>query len=535
MYSKTLSAMLSGLRADFISVEMQISAGIPCFLIVGLASKAIVEAKERVIAALKSSNFSIPAKRILVNLSPADQKKEGPQFDLAIASLILKNLDYIKVNDKFFENSCFLAELSLTGKLKGCRGILSLVMEASKRNIENIFISSESLDEISILKLDSKLTRKSKIYLIDSLTELVELMKNPKELAKKEFHNLSKHINNFNKDYQEQSSKKTMGKYRNLDSIKGQYQAKRALEIAITGKHNILFMGPPGCGKSMLAAAAQGIIPELSLEEAIELRRIRELTAKDTNESFDLQAPYRSPHNSCTAVSLIGGGVPILPGEVSLAHKGILFLDELTEFSRYNIDQLRTVLDQSKVNLNKSNQSIQFPADFILIAASNPCACGYLGDKKRPCICSPSQINRYRAKISGPILDRIDLIVNLSRLESQEILASSPEPSEEKLTQEDTNGNTNIGSNLKLKKKIIKSQNFARNVSKADQYKLTHDVQDLLKSAIDKFDLSARAYGKIIKVSRTIANIEASEEIKLEHLAEALQYRENFHSNLQEV
>lgn len=511
MYSKSFSAMLLGVNVKLIEVEVDISGGLPQFQIIGLASKAIAEAKQRVAVAMQSSSFELAPKKILVNLCPADMKKEGPQFDLAIAALLLKNFNYIKATSSFLSNSCFIAELTLTGDLKKVKGLMSFILDSVKLAVKNIFIAKEAEDDLRILKENPDLLKNTNLYLVKDLKELVSALNDQAVLES---------FSLENSQYTEKViPQKNNTKDMNLDQVLfedviGQSQAKRALEIAVAGRHNLLMVGPPGCGKSLLAKAIKSILPKLSVEKALETHRIRELASfSDFNEDI-LDVPYRSPHNSCSSVSLVGGSIPVTPGEVSLAHNGILFLDELAEFDRFTLDQLRVILDNKKVALNKGIYKYEYPADFILIAATNPCPCGYYGDLSRNCICSMKQIQRYISKISGPLLDRIDIVIHLNRLNTRdrELLSAA------------SSGRTK---SVDILKKIARVNEFVKNTNLDSS--LDKGSRDLLARAVESFDLSARAHTKLIKLARTIANLDFSKNIMQEHLAEAIQYREDFH------
>ena len=561
MYSKTQSAMLFGLDANLISVEVQISKGIPNFIIIGLASKAIVEAKERVSSAMAACEFSIPPKRLLVNLSPADLKKDGPQFDLAIAAGLMHSLGYINSNAEFMVESCFIAELSITGKFKAVRGTLALVSSAVEKGIKQVFTAVEALGELSILCEDKEFTKGTKIYLLEDLQNFKKLfdflqtdnVSNSEESFKSELINSeyelrnlvmkkaaaenlvsrARKINNPNlakeqwvcKDDEslgDSFSQRSLSV--NFSEVIGQSLAKRAIEIALVGKHHLLMIGPPGCGKSMLAKSTLSLLDDLSFKQKLTTRMLSDLARISSKEDLNVYVPFRSPQSSSTAVSIIGGGVPICPGEVSLAHNGILFLDELAEFDKFTIDQLRTVMDNSKVFLNKGNQKIIFPADFLLVAASNPCPCGYLGDIKRICTCSSVQIQRYHSKISGPILDRIDLCVNMSRLSEAEMRALSETGVQRAVLRPRRTNDIQDFLDTDLIKTRIKQAKIFSEVYGVNRV-LDKASQDLLNAAVMRFDLSSRSHQKIIFIARTIANLDASENINEEHVAEALQYR----------
>jgi len=533
MYSKTYSSMLSGIDADLISVEVQVSKGIPNFLVIGLVSKAILEAKERVSSAMSASGFPIPPKRVLVSLSPADLRKDGPQFDLAISASLMQALGYLELSLDFMAESCFIAELSITGALKSVRGILALVFSAIKEGKKNIFVAEDALSELLILTEDEKLLAEVNVFLIRDLSALIAVsqalhngvMEN--KVSKQELIR-SKCLQYFSSasilaeplftvaDGRRFSAygfsiKKDFGI--DFNDIVGQELAKRALEIALAGRHHLLMVGPPGCGKSMLAKSALALVEDLSFQQCLENRMISDLAhIPKSDEEIEKRFPFRSPHNASSAVSIIGGGVPISPGEVSLAHNGILFMDEFAEFDRFTIDQLRTVLDNAKVFLNKGNQKIVFPANFLLIAASNPCPCGYSGDKEKVCICNPIQIQRYQAKISGPILDRIDIYVKMTRLSKEEVKSLSSSSSCDALFEKTSS----------VKKRIKIAKSFA--AERLLTLDLDKESQMFLNEAVFKLDLSSRSHKKVILLARTIANLEECEHIQQRHIAEALAF-----------
>lgn len=532
MFVKTYSAMLSGIDADLISIEVDISKGLPGFNIVGLAGRSINESRERIAVALQSCEFPLAPKRILVNLSPAHIKKEGGHLDLGMAAALMTNLGYINCDENFLENFCFFGELSLIGEIKSTSGILALAIEAQNRKIPYLVISNENKNEVSLINLDEKLVN-TEIYSVSNLKDLkklidllyvTHLMNHPHE---KNFDNEEK--NEIKKILEQFKVKKLSAKaiseyiYKDdkacgedISEVIGQDLAKRALEIAATGKHHVLMIGPPGCGKSMLAKRFKGLLGELDYSQALESTKIYSVSGLLDN-SVVFAAPFREPHHSATAVSLIGGGRPIRPGEISLAHNGVLFLDELTEFSRLVIEQLRQIMDNQYVILNKANQVHKYPANFLLIAACNPCPCGYLGDPDKACICTLSQISNYLGRLSGPILDRIDIHLELNRLSKEEMtfLADQGENEDSEFT------NEKILKRIREAREFVKSENLSEN----SHLLLNPSSKRLLHECSVNLKLSARSHSKILKLSRTIANLALSRTILEEHVAEALQFR----------
>ena len=501
MFACTNSAATYGIDGVIIDIECHIEGQLPSFTIVGLPDNAVKESRERVMSAIKNSGYPLPPKKITVNLAPANLKKEGSSFDLPIALGILEALGQIQIPNK----SIFLGELSLDGKIRSVTGILPITIEAQSKGYNYLFLPKENQQEaLAVHGIN--------VISIASLRECVEkldLKKNPPQVV----------------SYTNDISDERLNTLIDFADVKGQEHVKRAIEIGASGMHNIVFLGPPGSGKSMLSKRIPTILPQLSQNESLETTKIYSITGNLKNNGLIKNRPFRSPHHTISDIALIGGGRGIpSPGEVSLAHNGVLFLDELPEFKKSVLEVMRQPLEDGYVTISRANASLEFPAHFMLVAAMNPCPCGYSTDPKRECSCSLNDIQRYLNKLSGPLLDRIDLHVEVPAVDINELGSRSKgEPS--------SDIRTRVNNARKIQNERFKNRPSIHTNSMMAQSDIdTHCILDsqsksLLKQAMEKLGLSARAYNRILKVSRTIADLDSSKSIQTNHVAEAIQYR----------
>jgi len=523
-FARVYSAQVNLLSGQIVTIEVDLSRGLHTFSVVGLPDKAVDESKDRVSSAIKNSGFKSPKaknQKIIVSLSPADLKKEGPFFDLAIALAYMLAADDLKFDS---EKRIFLGELGLDGTLRRIRGALPLVMEAKRAGYEEIYLPKENA-------IEAALVEGIKIFGANSLKEVVEHINETE--GKKSGKTPPR------QGYEEQRkipiqpkteiSYKKERKNSDFSDIKGQEGAKRGLEIAAAGGHNIAMYGPPGTGKTMLARAFSGLLPDLGLEEVLEITGIHSVAGVSRGELISAP-PFRAPHHTSSYVSIIGGGAFPKPGEVTLAHKGVLFLDEFPEFEKRVIESLRQPLEDNMVSISRAKGSAIFPSNFILVAAMNPCPCGNAGSKQKACICRPSDLDRYKRKLSGPIIDRIDLWVSVGNVDYKKLGGEGSGEKSERIKDRVINAREVQKKRIEKFKRNITTNSEMNVKDLSNMVKLKEEIRNLLDDSAERLSLSARAYHRVIKIARTIADLENSEEINSNHILEAIQYRPKVNS-----
>jgi len=503
MLVKTYGSAVSGIHATTITIEVDVTAGIKFFL-VGLPDNAVKESEQRIRAALQNNGYRIPGKKIIINMAPADIKKEGSSYDLPLAIGILAASGQMK--SEIISDYVIMGELSLDGSLHHIKGALPIAIKAREEGFKGIILPKENAREAAIVN-------DLEVLGVENIKELIDFFNGDSEIEKTEIDTLAEFYSALNNNIPD------------FSDVKGQENIKRALEIAAAGGHNVIMIGPPGSGKTMLAKRMSGILPPLTLQEALETTKIHSVAGRlSANNTLMTSRPFRSPHHTISDVALVGGGVNPQPGEISLSHNGVLFLDELPEFKRTVLEVMRQPLEDRVVTISRAKSTVDYPASFMLVSSMNPCPCGYYNHPEKDCLCPPGMVQKYLNKISGPLLDRIDLHVEVTPVSFSEL--SSKEKGE---------SSKHIREKVILSREIQEKRFSASDKTYSNSHMNSKHIQkfcildsessDMLKTAMEKLDLSARAYDRILKVSRTIADLAASENIQSQHIAEAIQYR----------